>query len=809
MADEIVAVYRAEVEQYKKAVDDLTNRINALDKAQNKVGDDAQDDFGKGSKAVGGMSASVTSLTTQMKGLAAAVGIAFTVDRVISFARESVKLAASAEGVERAFKRIGSPQILDGLRKATRGTVSDLQLMQNAVKASNFDIPLENLASLFQFAQARARETGESVDYLVDSIILGIGRKSPLILDNLGISAVQLREKFAGLSAEQASVGDIARAVGEIASEAMAEIGVQADTTADKLAQLSVAWDKISMVAGKALVNLGTGFAYLLGLLDDADPRMTGFMKALEGIRSDRVKDLASGYRDLSDIYVEIDQQLKKVQGLEQELINNKAKWDERKRMWIQTNAQIQRTKELTEFLIPAEKARLDMLREVFEQEKKRKDNPKQIQQEIRNVYFLTNAIKALKDEREQEVTSVARIYEIKKLLPPLEEELKRLLEDEKVKVKELTRSLNDLAAAFEETMKMRMDAINAFYDEQQIGATREIADAQERARVLEEIERNRLREQITLLQGFGLAATSERLKLAQSEAKILDDADALYKRFLEGQDADYMASMAKRKTEAEKSADAEKRRNELMVQLIQEGLSTVANIYGSINQMAQQSADFEMQMYRQKFEEGLITREQLDAKERQLQADSAQRAKDAATFNAIIGAAQATINALSSPGVPFPIALAFSLFAAATAGVQVAAIQSAQVPQFATGVIGLQGAGTETSDSIMARLSKGESVMTAAETKKYRPLLEGMRKGTLEDIIQKAYVRPAIDAAMLSGLADMGRSAELNGLTAKLSDHNIIAAMDRNRSATVYGLKMLAEEIKANKRRADRNTWN
>jgi hypothetical protein len=108
-----------------------------------------------------------------------------------------------------------------------------------------------------------------------------------------------------------------------------------------------------------------------------------------------------------------------------------------------------------------------------------------------------------------------------------------------------------------------------------------------------------------------------------------------------------------------------------------------------------------------------------------------------------------------------------------------------------------------------MARLSKGESVMTAAETKKYRPILEGMRKGTLEDIIQKAYVRPAIDAAMLSGLADMGRSAELNGLTAKLSDHNIIAAMDRNRSATVYGLKVLAEEIKANKRRADRNTWN
>lgn len=813
MADEIVAVYRAEVDQYKKAVDDLTNRINALDKAQNKVGDDAQADFSKGSKAVGGMSASVTSLTTQMKSLAAAVGIAFTVDRVISFARESVKLAASAEGVERAFKRIGSPQILDGLRKATRGTVTDLQLMQNAVKASNFQIPLDQLASLFAFAQARARETGESVDYLVDSIILGIGRKSPLILDNLGISAVALREKFAGLSAEQASVGDVARAVGEIATAEMAKMGTQADTTADKIAQIDVAYQRMKKTVGSVIISGITQIAQDLGIISTNAAKVGQVTDSLAGksipflirkLEEQRAAAKAAADEELrltmmagdpnrGANYAERQQAALAEKKIQQELVGV---IEEMIRIREKGIKSLNDLDFVSEQQLAATMARYDALK-----------GPQK--EEIRNVYFLTNAIKALKDEREKEGVTLARTAEIKRLLPPLEEELKRLLEDEKVKVKELTRSLNDLAAAFEETMKMRMDAINAFYDEQQIGATREIADAQERARVLEEIERNRLREQITLLQGFGLAATSERLKLAQSEAKILDDADALYKRFLDGQDADYMASMAKRKTEAEKSADAEKRRNELMVQLIQEGLSTVANIYGSINQMAQQSADFEMQMYRQKFEEGLITREQLDAKERQLQADSAQRAKDAATFNAIIGAAQAAISALSTPGVPFPIALAFSLFAAATAGVQVAAIQSAQVPQFATGVIGLQGAGTETSDSIMARLSKGESVMTAAETKKYRPLLEGMRKGTLEDMIQKAYVRPAIDAAMLSGLADMGRSAELNGLTAKLSDHNIIAAMDRNRSATVYGLKMLAEEIKANKRRAERNTWN
>lgn len=53
----------------------------------------------------------------------------------------------------------------------------------------------------------------------------------------------------------------------------------------------------------------------------------------------------------------------------------------------------------------------------------------------------------------------------------------------------------------------------------------------------------------------------------------------------------------------------------------------------------------------------------------------------------------------------------------------------------FKDGVIGINGAGTETSDSIPARLSRGESVMTAAETKKYRPYLEAMRDGTFDRV--------------------------------------------------------------------------
>lgn len=186
-----------------------------------------------------------------VKKIGGAIAAAFAVEKIIAFGKEVVQLAAKAEGVTVAFNRIADPGILQGLRDATRGTVTDLQLMQAAVQANNFQIPLENLASLFKFASDRALQTGQSVDYLVDSIILGIGRKSPLILDNLGISAVRLREVLKGAGVEMSTVGDIAAAVGAIATEEMSKMGDMADTAATKIASISASWQNLKTTIGE------------------------------------------------------------------------------------------------------------------------------------------------------------------------------------------------------------------------------------------------------------------------------------------------------------------------------------------------------------------------------------------------------------------------------------------------------------------------------------------------------------------------------------------------------------------------------
>ena len=83
----------------------------------------------------------------------------------------------------------------------------------------------------------------------------------------------------------------------------------------------------------------------------------------------------------------------------------------------------------------------------------------------------------------------------------------------------------------------------------------------------------------------------------------------------------------------------------------------------------------------------------------------------------ALIGAAQGIIQAFQLGPIAGAIA---AILVGATTAAQIAAIRSQKppaAPGFAKGVIGLNGAGTETSDSIPAMLSKGESVITARGT--------------------------------------------------------------------------------------------
>ena len=196
--------------------------------------------------AMGNIDHSLKRLSGGFGALGGVIGASFAVDAIRQFVSESVNLAAQAEGVKAAFDRMNNPQLLDNLRKATAGTVDDLKLMQTAVQAKNFRIPMDVLAKGLEFAQRRAQETGQSVDYMVDSFVTGLGRKSVMILDNLGISAAELKEKMA-------AGGSMADAVGQIMDESFAKSGDRIETVSMKLDQQRAAVTNLKTEVGKSL----------------------------------------------------------------------------------------------------------------------------------------------------------------------------------------------------------------------------------------------------------------------------------------------------------------------------------------------------------------------------------------------------------------------------------------------------------------------------------------------------------------------------------------------------------------------------
>jgi hypothetical protein len=181
------------------------------------------------------------------------IGATFAVGVIQDFTMEAVKLGDQLAAAEQGFQRFGNAADLEKLKASTKGMVSEVKLLQQAIQAGNFGIPIQELGDLFAFAQARARETGQEVDYLTQSIVTGIGRKSPLILDNLGISAIQLKERLGGVSAEAATIGDVTKAVSAIAKEELAKMGTSTLSATEEVTQFATEWEDFKADFGTAI----------------------------------------------------------------------------------------------------------------------------------------------------------------------------------------------------------------------------------------------------------------------------------------------------------------------------------------------------------------------------------------------------------------------------------------------------------------------------------------------------------------------------------------------------------------------------
>lgn len=246
----------------KDKVKDLVGAYNDAAKAYNKLSQEQQQsDFGKAlAESIGQLSNRIKEAKSELYGLGDAVnqgkgssgglfgeggftgmlqvaggnllaqGITKLGSEMADTIQQSIELAKQGEGIRIAFERLNRSDLLDKLKEATHGTVSELELMKQAVKFNDFNLNLDEMGTLLAFAQQKAKDTGQSVDYMVDSIVTGLGRQSLMILDNLGLSAAQIKERMK-------ETGDMTTAVASIIKDQMSEAGEYVETAADRAAR--------------------------------------------------------------------------------------------------------------------------------------------------------------------------------------------------------------------------------------------------------------------------------------------------------------------------------------------------------------------------------------------------------------------------------------------------------------------------------------------------------------------------------------------------------------------------------------------
>lgn len=240
------------VREAKDELADITQELNNLGDAAEEVSTETSGSLSDMISVFGG------NMMTKGAELAASAVRALG-DEIISTGKQAMEMSVQSEGIRMAFERLNRPGLLDNLREATHGTVNDLQLMQAAVKFEDFKLPLDELGTMLAFAQQKAKDTGQSVDYLVDSIVNGLGRQSTQILDNLGLSQSEVKERTK-------ETGDMTVAVGQIIREQMQAAGDYVETASDRALKANAEYEN-------SLVELGDRMreTFNIGSMDEVN----------------------------------------------------------------------------------------------------------------------------------------------------------------------------------------------------------------------------------------------------------------------------------------------------------------------------------------------------------------------------------------------------------------------------------------------------------------------------------------------------------------------------------------------------------
>lgn len=209
--------------------------------------------------------------------------------------------AGQVQDVSVAFENLAnsvgmsSNQMLRDLQVASKGTVNNLELMRTANQAVLLTggILAKDLPQYFKIASVAARASGQDIGFLFDSLVRGVARGSPMIIDNALIaldaaSAMETYAKKIGKTTEQFTKQDQQMATHQAVLAAgaamMAKVGDASGSLSMQFQQLLVRGQNLrDELASRLAPAMSVVMDGLIGAADKAEQAGRAFVSKFGG----------------------------------------------------------------------------------------------------------------------------------------------------------------------------------------------------------------------------------------------------------------------------------------------------------------------------------------------------------------------------------------------------------------------------------------------------------------------------------------------------------------------------------------------
>lgn len=230
----------------------------------------------KANKSLGNLEKTSASMAKQAKLLGAVIWAAVGViavkaaKKIIKFGKELTILGQKSLSLKKSFKSLAeaagtsSKKLLADMKKATKGTIAEIDLLATANRMMLLGLDTSVFDEVMEIARRTAKATGQDINYMVDSLAMGLGRQSKMILDNLGIVfqvsdayewyAETLGKTSAQLTESEKRLGFQTYAM-KIARENVEKLGEDTLTLAEVGGIFTAKWADLRAFIGERLVE--------------------------------------------------------------------------------------------------------------------------------------------------------------------------------------------------------------------------------------------------------------------------------------------------------------------------------------------------------------------------------------------------------------------------------------------------------------------------------------------------------------------------------------------------------------------------